>query len=265
MAIGIEWASPLNEIQLLALKKVYDETPEIREFLPQNAPLQVFSIQHVAQFGNESQPQVIQAPQFETQAAGFEIRRFEPNGKLSWVTSIRPELLSCNCTAYDRWKNVKPKSLSILRPFIDAALASGAIISGVGLQYQDAFRIPGGPSQSATKALFRQDCLWIPGHVFNEPSFWHCHQGWFSLGPDGRRILSSVSTDISDVNGTCFARIGGQHRVFSISFDAAGDLAILASDIDRLLDCLHDDNKMVINGMLSDEALKTIGCTLGDA
>ena len=268
MAIGIEWAAPLNETQLAALQKVYDGTSEIKEFLPQHAPIQACTIQHGAQFGlvvGGPQPQVVQSPQFVTQAAGFDLRRFEPSGMISWVTSIRPELLSCNCSVYDRWKNVRSKALSILRPFVNAALGVDAQISAIGLQYQDAFRLLDGVSPAVTKELFRQDCAWLPGHVFSEPSFWHCHQGWFSNGPDGRRLLNNVTTDISDVNGVSFARIGGQHRVFSTSFDATTALKIDASDIERILECLHDENKKVINGMLSDAALVAIGCSVGGA
>jgi len=266
MAIGIEWAAPLNETQLAELQKVYDGTPEIKEFLPQHVPLQSFSFEHVTQVGVDApQLQAVQAPRFVTQVGGFDLRRLEPGGKISWVTSIRHQVLSCNCSDYDRWKNVKPKALAILRPFVDAALSAGAQISAIGLQYQDAFRLLDGISQEVTKELFRQDGFWLPGHVFNEPSFWHCHQGWFSKGPDERRVLNNVTTDVSDVNGTCFARIGGQHRVFSASFDATTPLTIDASDIDRILECLHDENKKVLNGMLSDRALEAIGCSVGGA
>lgn len=268
MAIGIEWAAPLNEAQLAALQKVYDGTSAIKEFLPQHSPRQAFTIQHEAQIGfavGGPQPQVVQAPQFVTQAAGFDLRRFEPSGVISWVTSIHPEILSCTCSVYDRWKNVSPKALSTLRPFVNAALSGGAQIGAIGLQYQDAFRLLDGVSPEVTKELFRRDGTWLPSHVFNEPSFWHCHQGWFSKGPDGRRLLNNVTTDISDINGVCFARIGGQHRLFSTSFDATTPLKIDASDIDRILESLHDENKNVINGMLSDGALKAIGCSVGGA
>ncbi|MFP6559995.1 TIGR04255 family protein [Paraburkholderia sp. B3] len=266
MAIGIEWATPLTETQLGDLQKVYDSAPEIRDFLPSHAPLQGFSIQHVAQFdAAKQQPQIISPPQFVTQISGFDMSQLDSAGKVSWVTSVRPPVLSCTCSVYDRWKNVKPKSLSILQPFIDVVLSAGVKIRAIGLQYQDAFRLPDGISQEVSKELFRQDGLWLPRHVFNEPSYWHCHQGWFSKGPTERRILNNVTTDISDVNGACFARLGGQHRVFSTSFDAKDPIDIQGSDIDEMLDFLHEQNKQVINGILSDVALESIGCSVGDA
>ncbi|AYY97670.1 TIGR04255 family protein [Burkholderia multivorans] len=262
MAIGIEWAVPLTETQLEELRNVYEGAPEIKEFLPQYAPVQAFSIQQVTHVGPSSPPvNLLKAPQVVTQAAGFDLRRFDPSGKVLWVTSARPQVLSCNCSDYDRWKNVKPKALSLLRPFVDAALKAGAQIKAIGLQYQDAFKLPGGISPEVTGQLFRRDSRWIPDHMFEEPSYWHCHQGWFSKGPDQRRVLNNITTDISDINGACFARIGGQHRVFATSFDAKSEHALVASDIDRVLDCLHDENKTVINGMLSDIALESIGCT----
>ncbi|MBJ9687822.1 TIGR04255 family protein [Burkholderia vietnamiensis] len=265
MAIGIEWTSPLNETQLAELQKVYDGDPEIKDFLPQHIPIQSFAIQPLALAFNASQskPDMLQPPQFVAQAGGFDIRRIQPDGKVSWLTSVRPQLLACHCSDYDRWKNVKPTALSLLQPFVDMALATGAEISAIGLQYHDAFRLPEGISPQIAKELFRQDCQWLPDHMFREPSYWHCHQGWFSRGPDERRVLNNVTTDISDVNGLCFARIGGQHRVFATSFDAKTPQKIDARDMDVILECLHNENKNVINGMLSDAALESIGCSVG--
>lgn len=265
MAIGIEWATPSNETQIGDLQKVYDSSPEINDFLPTHAPVQGFSIQHVAPLdGAQQQLPIASPPQFVTQISGFDMSQLDSTGKVAWVASVRPPVLSCSCGAYDRWKNVKPKALSILRPFIDAALSTGVKISAIGLQYQDAFRLPDGISQEVTKQLFRQGGSWLPNHVFSEPSFWHYrHQGWFSQGPTGRRILNNVTTDISDINGACFARIGGQHRIFSTSFDGKHPIDIQASHIDDMLECLHEQNKLVLNGLLSDAALESIGCSVG--
>jgi uncharacterized protein (TIGR04255 family) len=270
MAIGVEWATPLDDAQLQALQAVYTESLELKGSFPQFAPTQAFLIQGAHHFdftGSDPKlrpaPEDATQPQFVTKAAGFDVRQAESDGRISWVISVRPEFLSCNCSAYDRWKNVKPKALAALRPFIDAALRLGAQINAVGLQYQDAFRLLDGASPETSKQLFRRDSRWISSHLFDESSFWHCHQGWFSEGADARRVLNNVTTDLSEVNGVHFARIGGQHRIFAVSADGQTQIKMDAIDVEAVLECLHEENKMVINGILSDGALDAIGCSVG--
>lgn len=269
MAIGIEWAAPLDDAQLIALQQVYEISSELKNLLPLFSPSQAIVMQGVQQIniGNVEAPQAqdiknVAPPQFVAKAAGFNLQRFGMKETPEWVASIRPEFLSCNCSAYDRWRNVKPRALAIMRPFIDAALTLGARISAVGLQYQDAFRLLDGPSPAVTKELFRTNGTLLPAHLLEQHSLWHCHQGWFSMGADGRRLLNNVATEIVNVNDMDFARIGGQHRVFAASVDGS-ELPIVASDVERILDCLHEENIKVVNETLSDGALEVIGCSAG--
>jgi uncharacterized protein (TIGR04255 family) len=269
MAIGVEWSAPLDDSCLHAMQSIYTENQKLKDSFPQFAPIQAFLIQGIHQIGVAGvgqqplqEPENIIPPQFVTKASGFDANRVEADGKISWSISIRPEFLSCTCTAYDRWKNVKPSVLEALGPFIDAALGLGAEINAIGLQYQDAFRLLDGISPETTKQLFRQDTRWIPSHLFDEPSFWHCHQGWFSNSYNSRRILNNITTDLAEVDGVNFARIGGQHRIFSVSFDGKTQNRIETSEIDDVLEGLHEENKKVINEMLSDGALEAIGCVV---
>lgn len=271
MAIGIEWASrPLDDSQLALLQKVYQDNTAIKTFLPTLAPMQAFIFQAQHQFAAAGQagdpqvtPQEIAPPQLITRNGGFDLQRIEPSGNLSWVVSIRPEFISVNCTAYDRWKNVKPQALEILQPFVEAVMAKGATIAAVGLQYQDAFKLLDGASPVVSNELFRNDGKFLPTYLLEQPSFWHCHQGWFSVGPDSRRILNNIATEVADANGVHFARIGGQHRVHATSIDGVKPMPINANEIDPILECLHKENINVINRLLSDSALKKIGCTGG--
>jgi len=132
MAIGIEWATPLDDGRLQALKDIYTESLDLRNTFPQFAPVQAFLIQAAHQFGAagaDSQsgvkPENVTPPQFLTTAAGFDARLIDSDGKISWVVSVRPGLLSCSCFAYDRWKNIKPKALDALRPFMAEVLKFG--------------------------------------------------------------------------------------------------------------------------------------------
>lgn len=269
MAIGVEWGMPtLDDAQIASLQAVYEANPDIKGFFPTLAPVQAFVIQNQFGFpgpdGNvQLEPKNFPPPQFTARNGGFDLQRFDATGKVIWVASIRPEFISVNCIAYDRWKNVKPQALAILQPFVETAMAMGAKINAIGLQYQDAFRLLDGASPAVTGQLFRKNSKYLPMHLFDQPSFWHCHQGWFSKAPDERRELNNVATEVAEVNGTHFARIGGQHRMFAILVDGLTPKPIASGEIDQILQCLHDENISVINGILSDGALKAIGCTVG--
>lgn len=272
MAIGVEWGpNPLSDEQISMLQEVYEANTKIKEFLP-TPPKQVkaFIIHGEQQLGTpvelgEPDPSNFKPPQFIARNGGFDLQRFDPNGKVSWLVSVRPEIMAVNCTAYDRWTNVKAQALEILLPLVEAAITNGATVNALGLQYQDAFRLIDGASPSVTQALFRKDSRYLPLHLFEHPSLWHCHQGWFSTAVDGRRILNNVATEIAEANGTQYARIGGQHRLFSTSADEKTRIPINTADIDAILTILHQENIDVINGVLSDGALRAIGCTTGNS
>lgn len=269
MAIGVEWGMPtLDDAQIAALRAVYEVSPRIKEFFPTLAPVQAFVIENqIGVAGPDGNVQFeaknFRPPQFTARNGGFDLQRFDAAGKVTWVASIRPEFISVNCTAYDRWKNVKPQAMEILQPFVEAAMAKGAQINALGLQYQDAFRLLDGASPAVSGQLFRKNGKYLPAHLFEQPTFWHCHQGWFSKATDERRILNNVATDVAEANGAHFARIGGQHRMFAISADGVTPRPIASGEIDEILQCLHDENISVINGILSDDALKAIGCMMG--
>lgn len=269
MAIAVEWVMPpLEDAQIALLQAVYEASSDIKAFLPTLVPMQAFVFQGVTPFGvagpdaqGQLVPQNVTPPQLIARNGGFDLQRFDTKGNVTWIASIRPEFISVSCTAYDRWMNVKPQALAILRPFLDAAMAKGAMVNAIGLQYQDAFRLLDGASPAATGELFRKNGKYLPMHLFEQPSFWHCHQGWFSKAENERRVLNNVATELTDVNGTHFARIGGQHRMFASSVDGLTTMPITAGEIDQILQCLHGENINVINGILSDGALMAIGCT----
>lgn len=271
MAIAVEWAMPpLEDAQIVSLQAVYEASSDIKAFLPTLMPMQAFVFQGVTPFGvagSDAKGQLVSQnvtpPQLIARNGGFDLQRFDTKGNVTWIASIRPEFISVSCTAYDRWMNVKPQALTILRPFLDAAMAKGAMVNAIGLQYQDAFRLLDGASPAATGELFRKNGKYLPMHLFEQPSFWHCHQGWFSKAADKRRVLNNVATELTDVNGAHFARIGGQHRMFATSVDGLTTMPITAGEIDQILQSLHGENINVINGILSDGALTAIGCTEG--
>lgn len=254
MAIGVEWATPLGDDDLQELEAVYRSTPAMAEFLPSLMPVRalVFQVGLPGSFVPEDR------------SGGFDIRKFDPNGSVLWALSVRPELISCNCTAYDRWATVKPRAIDLLHPFLATAMDCGRQIKAVGLQYQDAFSIEGGIDNAVLRSLFRQDSSWLPPHLLEKPSLWHSHQGWFSISPKNRRVLNNVNLDFLEQTPNHLVRINGQHRVFSMTHDGKESLPIQQGDLEQVLDFLHAQNKEVLSGILSVEMLNRIGFDAGE-
>ncbi|WP_301233811.1 TIGR04255 family protein [Pandoraea cepalis] len=249
MAIGVEWATPMDSNGLQGLQAAYEETATVKEFLPSLTPVQAFAL-------NIGAPGNFVA---ENRSGGFDLRRFDPSGAVLWAVSVRPELIACNCIAYDRWATVKPKAMALLDPFLSVALAAGNQIKAVGLQYQDAFRVSDEVGSPALKTLFRQNSNWIPAHLLNESSLWHSHQGWFASTSDGHRTLNNVNLDVLEQDAKLLVRIHGQHRVFAVTQDGKSPYPIAMQDIEGILDVLHQQNKAVLRGILAEDVLARIG------
>lgn len=258
MAIGVEWATPLDDAELQKLQDVYNATSEIAKFLPSHAPVRSFMLQ-IGLPGNSPSSFVP-----EDRAGGFDLKRFDTNGSVLWALSVRPDFISCNCMAYDRWATVKPQSVELLHPFLTAAMNCGHEIKAVGLQYQDAFTIEGGLDNAALQSLFRQDSPLLPTHLLAMPSLWHSHQGWFSVSPKNRRVLNNVNLDLLEQTPNHLARINGQHRVFSVTHDGKETCLIEQEDLEQVLDFLHEENKKVLRGILSDKMLDQISLDAGE-
>ncbi|MBC3916930.1 TIGR04255 family protein [Undibacterium sp. CY18W] len=253
MAIGVEWIIPLSDADLEHLLAVYKNSEFIVEFLP--------SFSHVRSF-------VLQMTDVHTgfipenRSGGFDIRRFDTNGTVLWSISVRPDYISCNCMDYERWATVKPKTIDLLEPFVSAILNKGTQIQAVGLQYHDAFKIADKVSPEVLSTLFRRKSSWVPEHLFDMPSIWHVHQGWFSISPKKRRILNNVKLELLDQSPDYMARIIGQHRVFSLTHDGKESHPIELQDLSQVLDFLHLQNKNALRALLTDQMLERIGFDL---
>ncbi len=252
MAIGVEWATPLDDNALQRLEGLYRGEQSVAEFLPSITPVRSLAL-------NLGAPDKFVA---ENSAGGFDLRRFASDGAVTWSVSVRRELISCNCMSYDRWATVKPKAMELLNPFLDAVLELGTQIQGVGLQYQDAFRIEDGSELGTLRRLFRPGSAWVPVHLLDQPSLWHVHQGWFSVSPDNHRTLNNVNLDVLEQESKLLAKINGQHRVFAVSGDGKNPFSLSKDELPKTLEFLHEQNKVVLAGILSDEMLRRINLEL---
>jgi uncharacterized protein (TIGR04255 family) len=253
MALGVEWSTPLSDDALRRLVAVYDQRPEMSEFLPGKRHLKGLSIRVE---GPDTQLSADQS------SVLVDFTRVEPNGKVAWAISLRPDFIACNTSSYVGWKTAKPKLLDLLRPFVDLAVSSlGASMQAVGLQYLDTFRWPQAEGNRVSEILSSHSG-WIPSRCFEQPLLWHVHQGWFAEGSRGRRVLNNLNVDHQHEDGelkTAVLKIHGQHRLQAAGFMSAAQAAIREDELESAADELHAINKATLGELFTPAVIKRIG------
>lgn len=245
VAIGVDWAPQLEAAALTAANQVH---AKLLELLPQKK-----SIQGVA-FKLDAATKAIQ---LGISGDLVDLIHLDERGQPDFTVSLRPDFFSCSTPVYPGWRTTKPLLLDRLLPFVRAALEKQATMQAIGLQYTDAFRW----SKTLGNLLsdvFRRDTPFLPAAVFERKSFWHVHQGWFSMGHRSLRVLNVVNVDYVEEGENHVLRINGQHKLQANSLD--GGIAQLSIDdaVDAL-DGLHEINKEVLHSSLTSTMLRRIG------
>lgn len=247
MALAVEWAKPLDRETVEEAAQIARSDEMISTFLPTERTFPGFEIK-VEKDGASVDPKGISV---------FDFLRTDIAGRQEWALSLRPEFFSCNCTVYDRWVNVKPRAVSLLKRIATGALNRGNVIQAIGLQYSDAFRWNIDDAE-AMQELLRNDSPLLSKSIFTHKSLWHTHNGWFSAAPDGRRMLNTLNIDLTNESSDRVIKINGQHRMQAVAFDDASSRILTIDELDTIADLLHSSNKRVLQKLLSDSALQLI-------
>ncbi|TBO31320.1 TIGR04255 family protein [Aquabacterium lacunae] len=252
MALAVEWDRHMSPEALAQVEEVYRRTDVLQRLLPSMDKIRGVSLH----FGDDGA--AVSTPE----EGGLQLAHIGNDGKPTWVVSVRPDLIACNCMVYDRWDKVKPKALDILMPMIECGLTAGYLIQAVGLQYQDSFRIQTGEPLEATRRLFREGGAWLSPHAWKTNGSWHIHQGWFSASASGRRVHNLLNVDFVSEVGSSVVRINGQHRSQGVGIDGQDPQPFELADVSATLDGLHLDNKLALHSLLSDSVCNQIGLTV---
>lgn len=247
MALAVEWAKPLDGETVEDAAKIARTDEEIASFFPTERTFPGLEIR-VSEDGASVEQKGVSV---------FDFLKTAADGRQEWALSLRPEFFSCNCTAYDRWGNVKPRAVSFLKRIAAVALSRGNVIQAVGLQYSDAFRWAAADAE-AMQELLRDDSSLLPKSIFSRKSLWHAHNGWFSVAPDKHRLLNVVNIDLIDESPDRVIKINGQHRMQAVAFDDGSPLILDIDELDSIAELLHITNKLVLQEVLSDSALQLI-------
>ncbi|WP_054919683.1 TIGR04255 family protein [Pseudomonas sp. NBRC 111138] len=186
--------------------------------------------------------------------SGIAFDRVKPNGEPALSVNIQTNALIIVCGEYVRWAELwaeVEKYLSILTPWL------GEIeFSALSLQYTDAFKVtfPRGEAQPLTE-------LFSPGNKFLPPTFtsltdaFHSHHGFFTR-PEfglGGKLLTNVNVNVTETASVFDVQITTIHKyqLFEMFNPVVGGL--LNDQMNDVFQFLHDQNKLVVGDMLTDE------------
>lgn len=186
--------------------------------------------------------------------SGIAFDRVKPNGEPALSVNVQANALLIVCGEYVRWAGLWAevrKYLSILTPWL-----GDTKFSALSLQYTDAFKVsfPRGEAQPLTE-LFSLGNKYLPPTFASLTDAFHSHHGYFSR-PEfglGGKLLTNVNVNVTETASVFDVQITTVHKyqLFEM-FDPVVD-GQLNDQMNDVFQYLHDQNKLVVGDMLTDQ------------
>lgn len=239
--------TPLHDQLIVELPRVSKQQQLLMNF-PQNPENQFFGNPFSQPF---SPPGLI---------SGIAFDRVKPNGEPALSVNIQANMLMIICGEYERWAGLwseVKKYLTILAPWL-----GDEKFSALSLQYTDAFKVnfPRGIAEPLTE-LFDSSTHFLPPTFTSLKDAFHSHHGYFTQ-PDydlSGKLLTNVNVNVTETASIFDVQITTAHKyhlfeMFSPVM-ADGSLNPKMSDVFQYL---HDENKVVVGNMLSEQVKEMI-------
>lgn len=246
-SIGFEWGEPLSA-QLIGLLIAKHES--VKHMLPRRQEIQ----QSIVVEAGVDAPDAQSAKQNEPIFAALIMD--EPGNEERSAKQLRilPKSLVYNdFRHYGGWTEFRREAIEIVTPFLDLIRQKHSV--GVaGLQYIDAFSVDN-PSRVAAEVFQRGKLL--PEHVFLREDIWHVHQGYFEATDEPLPHKRLTNVDISVVREEDGAKL--QIKCLHRAFFDPDEAPYVHERLGELHDSLHDDNKRVLEDILTIGVQEMIG------
>lgn len=244
---GLLEGTPLHDELVADLPRVTKHQQMLMNF-PQNSDNQFFANPFAQPF---SPPGAISGVAFD---------RVKPNGEPALSVNIQANMLMIVCGEYERWAGLwaeVKKYLSILAPWLGAGK-----FSALSLQYTDAFKVnfPRGAAEPLTE-LFDPSTRFLPPTFTSLRDAFHSHHGYFSqpeFGLSGK-LLTNVNVNVTETGSVFDVQITTAHKyLLSEMFSPVTDAGALNPQMNDVFQYLHDENKVVVGNMLTEQVKELI-------
>lgn len=189
-----------------------------------------------------------------------------------WAVRITDGIqVSIHCTAYTRWEAVSKLAFQFLDKL--ALHAQAALdLKSLGFKAVDQFRYEPSEGSYDLRLLCNPSSSYLCRKNFESADRWHNNSGWFWLHPNGKQILNHLNVNSSAVS----VQHKAPHTYVTIDHvqvlrrEEDGDALLCSVDTDQFsrvahefFEPLHDQNKLVINDLLTEDACRRLSLVIG--
>jgi len=196
----------------------------------------------------------------------------EENEAPEWAVRITDGIqVSIHSTAYTRWDAVSKQAFQFLDRLAKHSQAALDLRS-LGFKVVDQFRYEPDEGAYDLRLLCDQSSSYLSRKSFESGDRWHNNSGWFWEHPNGKQILNHLNVNSSAVS----VQHKAPHTYVTIDHvqvlrrEEDGDTLLCSFDAEQFsqvahdfFEPLHDQNKLVINDLLTEEACRRLSLVVG--
>ena len=260
MAMGISFAQPLPQLLFARLlsgveRVAFDLGLNSRHTIGPES----------IQFQQPLPPEIVMNYQGRTYNAMASNEDDAPANKVTEQLQFLPNSILYRTWRYVSWSWHKKRMESLIRPVIDA-ISETVLINSLRLEYLDRFHQKSNAAPD-TRTLIKQSCPYVSPYAFDATDMWHCHTGSFIEKNTRWKRLKLVNIDVIDEAPTPPESIPVRWTNITTALEdrfeirRIEDYSITSTYVLDTLDVLHDQLKLILAEIITDNIAKRIYLT----
>lgn len=266
----LNFSSNLRKEDILGIKEIFNE--KYKKF---NKDTPVYKLEHKVKFNEEDTASIDSK---KTTFSGFELESLDERGELNWGLSLSENKFLVHCLNYSSWEVTLDEIIGYISDVLEFLKDNDTLlISNFGLKYLDRFVYSENIEESKLVSLFNRENIFLAKNILESGDVWHSNTGWFEDMPEDFIIENSYAFKCLNQLGVESKSNGKNNDIEEIivSIDHGCFLIpkkVIENDskygievkhismgyINKCFNFLHDKNKIVLKGLLSDSMSKRI-------
>lgn len=239
-----------EELGKEGLKKIESVGPSMSESFPQREE------KHSINFSVGDGPNAAPAPKF----AGWKLSiPSELDDQLpDWQLEIDPERCVLRTFAYSTWKEFIGQATAFLEELFQKADLTATPIQEVGVQFVDRFHWTMKGEEYSLGKIFNPESPLFSESIKKQGSpLWHLFQGW-KKEADERAYIENINVSTTHTEGEELHRNDIVHVMRCIQGKPTESNCFNTPALREIAQFAHDENKKILNNLLSEKAIKRI-------